>query len=265
MIKLTDLLLEIQGKPKALILAGAPGSGKGYILKGLDLGGLTSFNIDNTFIDLLRQAGVSLDLKSHGPEERSSAAKAMAAASRKHKNELIPKAIANKESFILDGTAASQKTTLKLKNELEAAGYEVFMLYVYTDLERSLKQNQDRFEKSGGKDRSLQPAIVMSTWNSVTKNYEPYQQAFGNNFVSVANTGEAMTDLEQIVTKYLDPYRPQNLKPKTEKEKIRSKVKKEQTKQEIQDLLNSDHLQNIIKSSVSKDEAQSQITNFLNI
>ena len=40
MIKLTDLLLEIQGQPKVLILAGAPGAGKGYILKGLDLGGL---------------------------------------------------------------------------------------------------------------------------------------------------------------------------------------------------------------------------------
>ena len=263
MIRLTDLLLEIQGKPKALILTGAPGAGKGYILKGLDLGGLTTFNIDDTFMDLLKQANVSLDFKSHSPEERSKAAKAMAVASRKHKTELIPNAIANNESFILDGTSASQKTTLKLKSELEAAGYEVFMLYVYTDLERSLKQNQNRFEKSGGEDRSLAPAIVLSTWNSVTKNFEPYQQMFGNNFVSVANTGEAMTDLEQIITKYLDPYKPQNTKPKTDKEKIRSRAKKEQTNKELQDLLNSDHLQNIISSSVEKDEAQSKISNFL--
>jgi len=182
---------------------------------------------------------------------------------KKHKKELIPNAIASRESFILDGTAASQKITLKLKGELEAAGYEVFMLYVYTDLERSLKQNQDRFDKSGGKDRSLAPAIVLSTWNSVTKNFEPYQQAFGNNFTSVANTGEAMTDLEQIITKYLDPYRPQNTIPKTEKQKIKSKAKKAQTNIEIQDLLNSDHLQNIISSSVEKDEAQSKISNFL--
>ena len=258
-----NLLLEVQGQPKALILAGAPGAGKGYILRGLDLGGLTTFNIDDTFMDLLKQSNVSLDLKNHTPEERSEAAKAMAVAAKKHKKELIPNAIANRESFILDGTAASQKTTLKLKGELEAAGYEVFMLYVYTDLERSLKQNQDRFEKSGGKDRSLAPAIVMSTWNSVTKNYEPYQQAFGNNFTSVANTGEAMTDLEQIMTKYLEPFRPQNTKPKTDKEKIRSRAKKEQTNKEIQDLLNSNHLQNIISSSVEKEEAQSKISNFL--
>ncbi len=263
MIKLVDLLLEVQGKPKALILAGAPGAGKGYILRGLDLGGLKTFNIDDTFIDLLRQSNVSLDLKSHGPEERSAAAKAMAAASRKHKKELIPNAIANKESFILDGTAASQKTTLRLKSELEAAGYEVFMLYVYTDLERSLSQNQERFKKSGGEDRSLSPAIVLRTWNSVTQNFKPYQQAFGDNFVSVSNTGEAIKDLDKIITKYLDPYKPKNVKPKTEKEEEKSRKSKEKLNQEIKILLTSDHIQNIIQSSVSKEEAQSQIANFL--
>ena len=61
----------------------------------------------------------------------------------------------------------------------------------------------------------------------------------------------------------MDPYKPQNTKPKTEKEQIRSRAKKEETNNQIQDLLNSDHLQNIIKSSVSKEEAQSQISNFL--
>jgi dephospho-CoA kinase len=57
-----QLLKEIQGNPKAIILAGAPGAGKGFILKGLDLGGLKTFNLDNTFIDLLKQANISLDL-----------------------------------------------------------------------------------------------------------------------------------------------------------------------------------------------------------
>jgi hypothetical protein len=30
-VKLYDILKEIQGTPKAIILAGAPGAGKGYI------------------------------------------------------------------------------------------------------------------------------------------------------------------------------------------------------------------------------------------
>ena len=38
MISLVTLLKEATETPKAIILAGAPGAGKGYILKDLDLG-----------------------------------------------------------------------------------------------------------------------------------------------------------------------------------------------------------------------------------
>ena len=37
MISLMQILKEVQGEPKAIILAGAPGAGKGFILRGLDL------------------------------------------------------------------------------------------------------------------------------------------------------------------------------------------------------------------------------------
>ena len=146
MINLMQLLKEVQGKPKAIILAGAPGAGKGFILRGLDLGGLKIMNIDDIFVEKLKQANVSLDLKNSTPEERSEAAKAMAASNKEFKGKLQD-IIDGKQSFILDGTAASIKTTTQLKSELKAAGYDIFMLYVYTDLERSLMQNQDRFEK----------------------------------------------------------------------------------------------------------------------
>ena len=264
MIKLKNLLLEVQGKPKALIVAGAPGSGKGYILKDIDLGGLKTFNIDNTFIDLLKKANVTLDLKRATPKERSEAAKAMAAATKELKTSTIPNAIANRESFVLDGTAASFKNTLALKDELEAAGYEVFMLYVYTDLERSLKQNQERFEKTGGKDRSLAPSIVLSTWNSVTKNYQPYRQVFGNNFISVSNTGEAMKDLDTIIDQYLTPYKPKDTLPKTPKQKERSEKQWDKLKNELEHLLSLDSDKDgVIDSSVSRKEASDIINQFL--
>ena len=153
MISLVQLLNEVEGKPKAIILAGAPGAGKGYILKGLDLGGLKVLNIDNTFIGMLKKANVTLDLKNATPEERSEQAKAMAAANKEFKGE-VQATIEGKESFILDGTAASYNKTAELKQQLEEAGYNVFMLYVYTDLERSLSQNQDRYTKSDGEHRS---------------------------------------------------------------------------------------------------------------
>jgi adenylate kinase family enzyme len=264
MISLVQLLREAQGNPKAIILAGAPGAGKGYILRGLDLGGLKIMNIDDIYINMLKKANVSLDLKNATPEERSEQAKQMAAANKEFKGN-IAATIEGKESFILDGTAASVKSTTTLKKELEEAGYEVFMLYVYTDLERSLMQNQDRFEKSGGEDRSLAPAIVLRTWAGVTKNYDSYKSMFGNNFVSVANTleDEKLSDLDAIVDKYLKPFTPKGTKPKDAKAQARSDSNKEKLNNEITALLQDEAVMNIVDNSVSKEEAQSKIKQFL--
>ena len=264
MISLVQLLNEVQGKPKAIILAGAPGAGKGYILSGLDLKGLKVLNIDNTFINKLKQANVTLDLKNATPEERSEQAKAMAAANKEFKGE-IQSTIEGKESFVLDGTAASYNKTAELKQQLEEAGYSVFMLYVYTDLQRSLSQNQDRYRKSGGEDRSLAPAIVMRTWKGVTENLPKYADLFGNNFVAVANTlDDRMQDIDKIIDKYLKPFEPTGTKPKTPAQQKKSDERNAQDKKEIQAMLSDDFVYDVIEYTMSKDEAQMRIAQFLN-
>ena len=260
------LLKEAKDNPKAIILAGAPGAGKGYILRGLDLGGMKVMNVDDIYINLLKQANVSLDLKNATPEERSQQAIQMAAANKEFKGD-IAATIEGKESFILDGTAASYNTTAKLKAELEEAGYDVFMLYVYTDLERSLAQNQSRFEKSGGQDRSLAPAIVMRTWKSVTQNLDKYADLFGFNFVAVANTLddiESISDLESIIKKYLTPFSPKDTIPKSPAQQKRSDDNKAKDAEELKAMLNSDFVYDVIETSVSKEEAQMRIAKFLN-
>ena len=264
MISLVQLLREAQGNPKAVILAGAPGAGKGYILRGLDLGGLKVMNVDDIYVPLLKKANVSLDLKNATPEERSEQAKQMAAANKQFKGEM-EQIISGKDSFILDGTAASYNTTAKLKAELDEAGYDVFMLYVYTDLERSLSQNQDRYIKSGGEDRSLAPAIVMTTWNDVTQNYNEYKNSFGDNFISVANTlkDEKLDNLEDIVDKYLTPYKPQGTKPKDAKAQARSDKRKTAINTQIKALLSDDGVKDVIDNSVSAEEAQAKLKSFI--
>ncbi|MDA7616783.1 zeta toxin family protein [bacterium] len=263
MISLVQLLREAQGSPKAVILAGAPGAGKGYILRGLDLGGLKTMNVDDIYVPLLKKANVSLDLKNATPEERSEQAKQMAAANKQFKGEM-EQIIAGKESFILDGTAASFKKTSELKSELEEAGYEVFMLYVYTDLERSLSQNQDRYVKSGGEDRSLAPAIVMRTWKSVTDNLPKYEELFGNNFVAIANTlDDRMQDIDKIIQKYLKPFTPQDTKPKTPAQQKKSDERKAKDKEEIQAMLDDDFIYDVIEYTMSKEEAQMRLKQFL--
>ena len=263
MISLVQLLKEAQGNPKAIILAGAPGAGKGYILRGLDLGGIKVLNVDDIYVEKLKQANVSLDLKNATPEERSEQAKQMAVSNKEFKG-IVQDTIEGKQSFILDGTAASYNTTVKLKNELDEAGYDVFMLYVYTDLERSLSQNQDRYVKSGGEDRSLAPAIVMRTWKGVTDNLPKYAELFGDNFVAVANTlDNRMQDIDKIIDKYLKPFTPQGTKPKTPAQIEKSKLQKAKDKEEIQAMLSDDFIYDVIEYTMSKEEAQMRLKQFL--
>jgi hypothetical protein len=241
MISLVRLLKEVQGAPKAIILAGAPGAGKSSVIDDVirELG-LKVMNIDDFFIKNLRDAGISLDLKKADAAGRSGAAKAMA--------------------------SASYNKTESLKNTLEAAGYDVMMVFVYSSLDKSLEKNEDRFERSAGKDRSLMPAIVMQTWANVTKNFIPYLNLFGNNFVATTKDKDPFSkkSLEDIIKRYIDPYRPTDTKEKSEKEIEKSRADKEKLEQEIISLRDKQNVQDIIQQTVSIPEAQTKIKQFLN-
>ena len=266
MISLVRLLREAQDAPKAIILAGAPGAGKssvtGEIISDL---GLKVMNIDDFFIKNLRDAGISLDLKKADAEGRSGAARAMQAAQKEYQDALAQE-IGSRENIIIDGTAASYKKTESLKNTLEAAGYDVMMVFVYSSLEKSLRKNEDRFERSAGEDRSLMPGIVMQTWANVTKNFIPYLNLFGQNFVATTKDKDPFSEksLEDIVKRYLEPFTPQDTKPKTEKEQARSRAEKEKLEQEIISLRDKKNVQDILQQTVSIPEAQSKIKQFLN-
>ena len=265
MISLIQLLEDVKKAPKALLLAGAPGAGKGTVLRQIDLGNTPIFNLDDTIVALSKTQGFTLDQKNADAEDRSAYMKAMYAATKDLKDNKVAPAITSGQSFVLDGTSASYNQTSKLKAELEEKGYQVAMLYVYTDLERSLRQNQNRFEKSNGEDRSLMPGAVFRTWNDVTKNYFPYKELFGDNFVSVSNTGDedSLKDVESILKTYIDPFKVKDGKPKTEKELARSAAQASKVNKEIQDFLDQNKVQDIIATSIPAEEAASRIQAFL--
>jgi len=265
MISLMELLKEAQGAPKAVILAGAPGAGKSSIVGDIisDLG-LKTLNIDDDFIANLKMSGVSLDLKNADAEGRSKAAKAMQAAQKSYQQKL-DKDIQDRDNIVIDGTAASYNKTKQLKEKLEAAGYDVFMVYVYASLEKSLKKNEDRFERSGGEDRSLMPSIVMQTWANVTKNFIPYLDLFGNNFVATTKDKKLQKsrDLEDIIDQYIKPFIPTDTKEKSEKEIARSAAQREKLEQEIRDLMSKENVTKAVQQVVSAEEAQQKLKSFL--
>lgn len=265
MIGLISLLKEVVGNPKAVILAGAPGAGKSSIVGDIisDLG-LKVLNIDDHFIKNLKDAGVSLDLKKAGPEERSKAAVAMQAAQKTYSSELA-KEIEQRGNIVIDGTAASYKKTEELKNTLENAGYDVFMVYVYSSLEKSLRKNEDRFERSKGEDRSLMPQIVMQTWANVTKNFIPYLNLFGNNFVATTKDKHLADakNLDDIIEKYIVPFIPKDTKPKTPAQEKAAEKQRQKTEEDIRNLMSKENVEKTIQHIVSPEEAQTKLKQFL--
>ena len=92
------------------------------------------------------------------------------------------------------------------------------------------------------------------------------KNAFGDNFVSVANTleDEKLSDLNAIKDKYLTPFKPQGTKPKDDKAKARSAKAREKLDGELNTLLADDGVKDIIDTSVSREEAQAKIKSFIN-
>ena len=104
----------------------------------------------------------------------------------------------------------------------------------------------------------------MRTWKSVTDNLPKYADLFGNNFVAVANTlDDRMKDIDKIIDKYLKPFTPTGTKPKTPAQIEKSKIQNAQDKKEIQAMLDDNFVYDVIEYTMSKDEAQTRIAQFL--
>ena len=232
MISLVQLLKEVQEKPKAIFMAGPAGSGKTTILNQLGLQDFISINIDDVYEKLLKKELGKSDFTSMSPEELSIAAKMMGK-SRAMTKEKEAQAIQSLENIIIDGTGAASKPLLNKKADLEAMGYDTFMILIYVSPMTSLTRNAQR-------GRSLPTSAVLKSWEGVVKNIDVYRQEFNNNNIAIINNDppeyEVDTSFNPEKIKQLFP-QPKG-KPKTPKEEEKSKAEKEKTNQEIQSLLN---------------------------
>ena len=205
MVKLKDLLTEgvmDKGILKAVFLAGGPGSGKGYISKGLfgipktvstSAYGMKVVNQDKAFEMLLGDGpkgfGFGTDLDAMPDElfrqltdpdyEDYSGLRDKAKDLTNRQKKLY---MNGRLGLIIDGTGHKYGKILKQKRELEEIGYDCYMVFVHTDLDVAQKRNMER-------PRKLNPELVETSWNDVQKNKISYQGLFGNsNFMMVDNS-----------------------------------------------------------------------------
>ena len=154
---------------------------------------LTVINVDDTYEELLKAAGLGLKVADFDQDQLSQAGKLMGQAQKATKEKYAQLSGAKKD-IVIDGTGAAIKPLLKKKAELEALGYDTMMVMIWVSPYTSLERN-------AGRDRALAPAIVVKTWAGVNGNIDGYKQAFGDKFVLINNDPEGKLEYDPAVAR----------------------------------------------------------------
>lgn len=193
MIKLLDLLLEVDGQKKAIIMAGGAGVGKSTFVKKIRP-------------DLKKAGWIELnpDKYTEDPESVSKSGTAMfnkpSVASREIDTIDLPNAITARKNFLYDTTASNIK---RIENDIKNKGYDIMMVMVYTNPVVSFLRNFKR-------ERKVPTVGVLSSWNNSYKNISTYKSMFGDNFYIVQT--DLSPDEEKMVTEFKEAHKSGKLK-----------------------------------------------------
>lgn len=159
------------GPPKAIILAGAAGSGKSYVVQNI-LGKLYENN-NNELV--FTPKGSNVEFFYMNPDVYIETKGMNLGTAMIEFNKVFAERQLYKDDILWDTTAANSKNTSK-----QLDGYDRFMVMVYTHPIISIMQNAKR-------ERKIPLQAVLKTWNSVYENIDLYQDLFGENFVIIKN------------------------------------------------------------------------------
>ena len=253
MISLVELLKEISSTPKAVFLAGPAGSGKSTFVKN-NIPNLKVINIDDTYEELLKKAGLDRPQSEFTSDELSQSSQLMSKAREKTQIK-FETAKKNLENIIIDGTGGASNPILKKKTQLEDLGYDTMMVMIYVSPLVSLERNRSRGEAGG---RSLRPSIIIRTWNQVNKNIDTFQNMFGDNFILVNNDPEGAdkTYNEEEIKSYFDQVTA--AREYSDEEKAKKAAEQEELESSIKQLLSD------LPEFTPQDQIKNKINGFLN-
>jgi cytidylate kinase len=167
---------------KAIIMAGASGSGKTYVAKKmLDGTGLRPVNSDVAFEYLMNKENLQKDMPPEEKEKRDQV-RGRAKEITKKQEDLY---IEGRLGLIIDGTGKSLDKIQTVNQKLRSYGYETKMLFVNTDLETAQRRNQQRGAEGG---RTVDPEITKNSWTETQKNRAQYELMFKKNFYHIDNS-----------------------------------------------------------------------------
>ena len=96
--------------------------------------------------------------------------------------------------MIIDGTGDDFKKISMEKKELEAVGYDCYMVFVNTSLDVAIERNRTR-------SRSIPEYIVQKSWKGVQSNMGAFQKVFGHSKMLIVDNNR---DDKELVTQTLN-------------------------------------------------------------
>jgi hypothetical protein len=295
MISLVQLLMESQDKNKAIIMAGAAGSGKTTFITG---------NEEKAIEGLIQAVPELKSFKYFNPDEYLEGKKSLidpktgekvedvglTKASMHIDNVEVPQALEQGENFIWDTTAANaskivggQVRNKDVKGLTSTPNYDFMMIMVYAHPIVSFLSNFKR-------ERKVPKVGIISTWNSVYGNIDTYKSKLGNNFImyqaptnqfyekEIAEFNKAVDEnkvfeyLEDIISqdpeKFVSTFRKSqdDLSPE---EKLKKEKQAEKSREQYKSLVSQlekefkEIADKVEKYSLSKEEVVAKIKNFI--
>lgn len=275
MISLINLLTEIEGKGKMIVMAGGAGAGK------------------STLINKFKSAVPNFELinpDKYVEDENHPFHNNLSRASAQVDDKDVPQAIAGKKNFIWDTTASNANKLFggtyrrkEVEGILKNPDYDVLMVMVYAHPIVSFLRNFNR-------ERKVPKVGVLNTWNNVYGNINRYKSELGDNLVlyqgdagdlqdevdkfnSAASQGKLKEYFEDLIAqdpdKYASTFRKSdaNLSPEelAKKEKQRQKTKElfDKQVQQLEDQFSTIQDQ-IEELGASEEEVVSKVKSFAN-
>lgn len=209
-------------KPKAIFIAGAPGSGKTYLMPHLlpthfkyalynvDLYQEHLLKVNGLFENNEREIAIRKELQIEHPKAtlteldkltQSKIASIIAtsmAISQKCMREDFEQMILKKLPIVIDRPGNRPSTIREDKKRLEKSGYETIMVIVYVSPLTALQRNQLR-------GRHVHPPRLLDAWIECMKNIATYKKLFGENFFLVQNDSASFEITAKELESYLTP------------------------------------------------------------